>query len=90
MTSPRDPRPATPTPPRGTSTRPADAAGTGLDPDAAGDTTTAGGPGTSTAGGVSRIGSGTTGLNNYSPGSDLGAGPMRDAARDRSTDRDDA
>jgi hypothetical protein len=40
----------------------------------AGDTTTAGGPGTSTPGGVSRIGSGTTGLNNYSPGSDLSAG----------------
>lgn len=36
-----------------------------------GDTTVAGGPGTSTPAGISRIGSGTTGLNNYSPGSDL-------------------
>lgn len=39
-----------------------------------GDTSVAGGPGTSTPAGVSRIGSGTTGLNNYSPGSDLSAG----------------
>ena len=39
-----------------------------------GDTSVAGGPGTSTPLGVSRIGSGTTGLNNYSPGSDLAAG----------------
>ena len=39
-----------------------------------GDTSVAGGPGTSTPRGVSRIGSGTTGLNNYSPGSDLSAG----------------
>lgn len=39
-----------------------------------GDTTFAGGPGTTTPRGVSRIGSGTTGLNNYSPGSDLSAG----------------
>lgn len=38
-----------------------------------GDTSVAGGPGTSTPAGVSRIGSGTTGLNNYSPGSDLSA-----------------
>ena len=38
-----------------------------------GDASVAGGPGTSTPGGVSRIGSGTTGLNNYSPGSDLSA-----------------
>lgn len=40
-----------------------------------GDTTVAGGPGMSTPAGISRIGSGTTGLNNYSPGSDLAAGP---------------
>lgn len=40
-----------------------------------GDAHTAGGPRTSTPQGVSRIGSGTTGLNNYSPGSDLSAGP---------------
>lgn len=40
-----------------------------------GDASVAGGPGTATAQGVSRIGSGTTGLNNYSPGSDLTAGP---------------
>ena len=39
-----------------------------------GDTSVAGGPGTSTPSGISRIGSGTTGLNNYSPGSDLAAG----------------
>lgn len=38
------------------------------------DTSVAGGPGTSTGPGISRIGSGTTGLNNYSPGSDLSAG----------------
>lgn len=38
-----------------------------------GDASVAGGPGTSTPAGVSRIGSGTTGLNNYSPGSDLSA-----------------
>lgn len=42
---------------------------------AGGDASVAGGPGTSTPQGVSRIGSGTTGLNNYSPGSDLSAGP---------------
>lgn len=42
--------------------------------EAGGDATFAGGPGTSTPQGVSRIGSGTTGLNNYSPGSDLSAG----------------
>jgi hypothetical protein len=40
-----------------------------------GDATFAGGPGTTPPRGVSRIGSGTTGLNNYSPGSDLSAGP---------------
>jgi hypothetical protein len=39
-----------------------------------GDADVAGGPATSTPAGVSRIGSGTTGLNNYSPGSDLSAG----------------
>ncbi|GAB2515502.1 hypothetical protein [Lysobacter humi (ex Lee et al. 2017)] len=38
------------------------------------DTSVAGGPGTSTGPGISRVGSGTTGLNNYSPGSDLSAG----------------
>ena len=38
------------------------------------DSGVAGGPRTHTPAGVSRIGSGTTGLNNYSPGSDLGAG----------------
>lgn len=44
-----------------------------------GDTSVAGGPGTSTPAGVSRIGSGTTGLNNYSPGSDLSARLTPDA-----------
>lgn len=42
--------------------------------DGGGDASVAGGPGTATPQGVSRIGSGTTGLNNYSPGSDLTAG----------------
>lgn len=44
-----------------------------------GDASVAGGPGTSTSAGVSRIGSGTTGLNNYSPGSDLSARLTPDA-----------